>query len=87
MFGKPEWFRPKKLGWGIVPAVWQGWVYAIVWAFAIILPFVVLVERHQSVEAIIWLAITIMLLFREVREILSALRRADVADSAEATSA
>ena len=24
MFGKPQWFRPKAFGWGLVPITWQG---------------------------------------------------------------
>jgi hypothetical protein len=27
MFGKPEWFTYRVLGWGIAPRTWQGWVY------------------------------------------------------------
>jgi hypothetical protein len=27
MIGKPEWFTYRKMGWGITPKTWQGWVY------------------------------------------------------------
>ncbi len=31
MLGKPEWFKRRKwLGWGLMPATWQGWVYTLV---------------------------------------------------------
>ena len=36
MFGKPQWFREKKLGWGLTPVTWQGWVYALVWAAVLV---------------------------------------------------
>ena len=29
MIGKPEWFTRKKIGWGITPATWQGWLYIL----------------------------------------------------------
>ena len=31
MFGKPQWFKRRKYGgWGLMPATWQGWVYAVI---------------------------------------------------------
>ena len=31
MFGSPDWFRPKTIGWGLTPVRWQGWAYALTW--------------------------------------------------------
>jgi hypothetical protein len=60
MFGKPQWFRPKTIGWGImVPATWQGWLYTSGWAGAIGLPFFLLVMREQPLEALAWLGVSI----------------------------
>ena len=84
MFGKPEWFRPKKLGWGLVPVRREGWVYAVVWALVIALPFVWLVERHQGLEAIIWLAAMISLLCWDVRVILRAMHSRNSSDEPSA---
>lgn len=27
--GKPAWFGPKRVGWGISPKTWQGWAITI----------------------------------------------------------
>ena len=27
MIGNPQWFEPRKFGWGIRPKTWQGWLY------------------------------------------------------------
>jgi hypothetical protein len=40
MFGKPEWFTYRVVGWGIAPKTWQGWVYILAFSslfFAVIL--------------------------------------------------
>ena len=34
MFGKPHWFRKKKIGWGLTPITFRGWVYAVTWLTA-----------------------------------------------------
>jgi hypothetical protein len=60
MFGKPQWFRPKTIGWGIVvPATWQGWLYTGGWAATIGLPFFLLVLREQPLESLAWLGVSI----------------------------
>lgn len=74
MFGKPHWFREKQLGWGLVPIRWQGWAYTAAWAAAIGLPFILLVDRHQGLEAIVWMAASLGVLVWDVREILKAMR-------------
>lgn len=30
------WFRPKRFGWGLTPAAWQGWVLTIAFTVAVI---------------------------------------------------
>ncbi len=55
MFGKPAWFRPKLIGWGLKPVTWQGWAYTAAWGAVLLLPFWALLLRHQSMEALTWL--------------------------------
>jgi hypothetical protein len=71
MFGKPEWFRPKAIGWGLVPTSWQGWGYTTGWASAIAAPFLLLVSREQPLEALAWLGIGISALAWDVGQIRS----------------
>ena len=74
MFGKPQWFRPKTVGWGLTPITWQGWCYTLAWAAVIALPFVVLIWRHQPLEAAAWMALGIGSLVYDVRVILREIR-------------
>lgn len=76
MFGKPEWFRDKKVGWGLVPVTWQGWLYSAAWGGIIAGPFAVLLARTDDVEmsyrltsAGVWLAATIAGLVWDVWQI------------------
>src|SRR5207237_1611177 len=55
MFGKPQWFRAKTFGWGLVPVAWQGWIYTAGWVTAIGLPFLLLIGRHPALEAMAWM--------------------------------
>jgi hypothetical protein len=79
MFGKPDWFKAKAIGWGLTPTRWQGWVYTGVWTSAIALPFVVLMSRHQVPEAMVWLTATTGALVWDVRQILKAMNPTAVA--------
>lgn len=82
MFGKPNWFRPKAIGWGLVPISWQGWLYSAGWGGAIALPFLLLIGRHQPIEAAVWLMLGLGGLAYDVRQILRAIqgpRRTQVA--------
>ena len=54
MFGKPEWFAKKKLGWGLRPKSWQGWVYTLIWAAVIIAPSMYFQSQSQFIESGIW---------------------------------
>ena len=74
MFGKPQWFRPKVVGWGLVPITWQGWLYTAAWSGATLLPFLLLLGRHQAVEALAWMVFTIGALVCDVWQILRAIR-------------
>jgi len=74
MLGNPQWFRPKAFGWGLVPIRWQGWAYTAGWVSAIGLPFLLLAGRHQGVEAIAWLGLSVGTLLYDVRQILQTLR-------------
>ncbi|MBW8883700.1 MAG: hypothetical protein JF612_02755 [Planctomycetia bacterium] len=74
MFGKPQWFRAKTVGWGLVPIRWQGWIYAACWVGGIALPFMLLLARHQPFEATAWIGLTVSALTYDVRQILGAIR-------------
>ena len=74
MFGKPQWFRPKTFGWGLVPVAWQGWIYAAGWMTAIGLPFLLLLGRHQALEALAWMGLSVGALTYDVWQILRAIR-------------
>ena len=69
MFGKPQWFRPKSIGVGIVPVSWQGWLYTAGWTSAVTIPFLLLIGRHQPFEATIWMVVSLGALFFDVRQI------------------
>ena len=87
MFGKPQWFRPKAIGWGLIPISWQGWLYAGGWAGAISLPFLVLIGRHQPLEATAWLTLGIGALICDVWQILRGFRAPRIPVTATVASA
>lgn len=70
MFGKPAWFRKKSLGWGLRPVVWQGWLYSLAWTAVICGPFIALVAAAKIVEALIWIAVMMLALLWDVRQVL-----------------
>lgn len=74
MFGKPEWFVPKKIGWGLRPVTWQGWVYALAWATVIVLPFNILLFTRGWIEAVIWMAVMLAWIVFDVYLILKAIK-------------
>lgn len=69
MFGQPQWFRPKSIGVGIVPVSWQGWLYTAGWTSAVAVPFLLLIGRHQPLEATVWMVVSLGALFFDVRQI------------------
>ena len=74
MFGKPDWFKAKRFGWGITPISWQGWSYTATWVGIVILPFLLLIGQHLAVESILWLTAAMGTLVWDVRQILTAMR-------------
>jgi len=74
MFGNPQWFRPKAMGFGLVPVRWQGWAYSAAWVGTIGMPFWLLTARHQSLEAMMWLALAAGALAHDVWKIWAAAR-------------
>ncbi len=70
MFGNPSWFRKKHLGWGLTPVSWRGWVYSAGWSAVIAVPFVILMSRHQIVEALVWCGAAMLALLFDVRSVL-----------------
>jgi len=83
MFGKPEWFRKKKVGWGLTPITWQGWVYTFTWAIVMVAPFLALLATRGAPEAGLWLTGSVAFLMWDVRKILQVMR-GDVAPEASA---
>ena len=76
MFGNPDWFREKKIGWGLTPISWQGWIYSAIWAAIITSPFVALLGYRLVPEALMWMAASVGALVWDVRQILRAMRSA-----------
>jgi hypothetical protein len=74
MFGNPQWFRPKAIGFGLVPKSWQGWAYSAGWGGAIGLPFLLMLGRHQSLEASLWLMLSLGAMAFDVWQIFRSLR-------------
>ena len=70
MFGKPHWFRRKRFGWGLVPIAAQGWLYTALWSLVIVMPYSLLIARHQTLEAIAWMIATAAALCWDVRLIM-----------------
>jgi hypothetical protein len=73
MFGKPDWFKAKAIGWGLTPTSWQGWLYTGAWAGAITVPFVMLMSRGLVPEGLVWLGVSVGGLVWDVRNILHAM--------------
>ena len=70
MFGKPEWFQKKSVGWGLRPVVWKGWLYALLWAGVICVPFIALLANAQVVESLIWVVVMIFALLWDVQHVM-----------------
>ncbi|HUG66978.1 MAG TPA: hypothetical protein VMM76_04455 [Pirellulaceae bacterium] len=73
MFGKPDWFKKKRIGWGITPICWQGWSYTAAWIGVLVVPFLLLVGQHLMAESLLWLAAAMGTLVWDVRQILIAM--------------
>jgi len=69
MFAKPHWFRVRSFERSVKPVCWQGWLY-LSGAFAIaMLPTLLLLGRHQGLEALVWLAVVGSFLFYELWQV------------------
>lgn len=75
MFGKPQWFKEKTVGWGLHPVTWQGWVYTLIWAGVLVIPFVALLMMRREAEAAVWLAASAGALLWDVHEIVQQVRK------------
>ena len=75
MFGKPEWFSEKTVGWGLRPTSWKGWGYAMVWASLISLPFIGLLYLGKLPEALVWVVVSIGILLWDVRQVMHEMRQ------------
>jgi hypothetical protein len=76
MFGNPDWFRPKTVGWGLTPIRWQGWAYALAWMGIIGFPFVLMLWWALVPQAFVWLAVMFGGLIYDVRDIRRQMQRA-----------
>jgi hypothetical protein len=82
MFGNPQWFRPKAIGWGLVPVSFKGWLYTAGWIGAIAVPFLLLITRGQPLEAFAWMTLGVGAMAYDVRQILRSFRSTDSATAA-----
>ncbi len=80
MFGKPEWFKKKTWGWGLVPITREGWAYTIAAAGLIAVPFNLLLFSRGVPEAMIWILATGGFLIWDVRQIMRAMDHPIAAD-------
>lgn len=74
MFGKPQWFKPKTFGWGLTPVTWQGWIYTLVWAVALLGPYLWLLFRLGIWPASLVEGLLIGLLVADTWHILRAIK-------------
>ena len=80
MLGKPGWFRERRVGRGLTPVRWQGWMHSAFWGVAILVPFLVLLFSRGAIEALIWGVAGCTALMLEVRQLRKAIRAADLSD-------
>lgn len=85
MFGNPDWFRPKTVGWGLTPIRWQGWAYALTWMGIIGLPFTLMLVWGLVPQSFVWVAVMAGGLLYDVRDIRKQMQRASFNAAAVAT--
>ncbi len=74
MFGKPQWFKPKALGWRVHPVTWQGWAWGGTWLAVMIVPFTAFMSQDDMfVEAFIWIGASVSVMMLDVWQILRAM--------------
>jgi hypothetical protein len=69
MFGKPDWFRKKTIGYRFAPTCWQGWVYLIAWLCVVAVPFITLLGSRRVPEAFVWLTVSSFALHWDWRQV------------------
>jgi hypothetical protein len=77
MFGKPGWFQPKRFGWGLTPAGWQGWVYVLVWIGVLLGPYLGCLYTAGLWPATVLEFLLIALLAADTWHILRAIKQDD----------
>ena len=70
MFGKPEWFQERQVGWGLRPVAWQGWAYSASWIAVIAVPFLGLLIQGLVAESLIWMTVATAAIVWDVHSIL-----------------
>lgn len=75
MFGKPEWFEEKTIGWGLVPVSYKGWMYTGLWAGVIAAPFLILLTMLKIPEAFVWMLVSVGALTIDVRSVVKQMRQ------------
>lgn len=70
MFGKPEWFRKKSVGWGVRPVTWKGWLYGVLWAGVICIPFIALLAHAKVLESLIWVVVMMFAMLWDVQGVM-----------------
>lgn len=86
MFGNPQWFRLKTLGWGLHPVSWQGWAYVGGWLSVMLMPYVYFLSHRQWTEGFVWLGALGGAMLYDVWVIVGAIKQAGK-PKAEATAA
>lgn len=69
MFGKPEWFTECCKSKRLIPATWQGWLYALVCLAATILPAMLLIAASRVPEAAIWGVVVAAFVYWDLRRV------------------
>ena len=79
-FGKPEWFRKRKAGFGVIPTTWQGFAYGVVALAVVTLPFIGFWMNSRVPEAFVWAAAAAGMIAWDVRGIQRAIQAKADAD-------
>ena len=51
-----KWFKPKRVGWGITPIAWQGWVYTAAWVGGMLVPQLLILRMRRPIIGLIWIS-------------------------------
>ena len=79
MFGKPSWFRKKRVGWGLRPVSWKGWMYAAVWVAVICGPFAALLAQRLLFESLVWVVTMMVAMLWDVGHVMRQMDTKNVA--------